>query len=166
MPDGTVIEVGLTEVNNKTVANTWNTVEFDSTFSSPTVISSLQTYNNDELLRLRQRNGDFDSIEMAMEKEEAVVGTNYAAETVGYLAIESGSQDSSSNQTNIDYLADHTGKSVDRKWYDLDIDDYPHLFASIDSYYSRDSAGLRQQLGSIKIEEDTSKDFEMNHTSQ
>lgn len=166
MPDGTVIEVGLTEVSNKTVSDTWKTVEFDNTFSSPTVISSIQTYNNDELLRLRQRNGDLDSIEMAMEKEEALVGTSYATETVGYLAIESGSQADSSDQTNIDYLADHTGKSVNHKWYDLEVNDYPHLFASIDSYNGRDSAGLRQQLGSIKVEEDTSRDFEMNHVTE
>ena len=165
MADGTVIEVGQTEINNQTLSNTWETIEFNNTFDSPTVISSVQTQNNDELLRLRQRRGDADSIEIALEKEEALLNTNYATETIGYLAIESESQgvDLSGN---IDYFTEHTERSVNHQWHDLDTNDYPHLFASINSYYGSDSAGLRQQLGSIKVEEDTSRDSEINHTTE
>lgn len=163
MADGTVVEVGLREVDTNTVSNVWDTIKFGQDFNSPTVVTTVQTDHNQDLVRLRQRKADQDSIEIALEKEEALRYSNYEAETVGYLAINSNLQGSAKN---IDYLTGNTGKVVNHQWYDLDADNYSHLFASINSYYGGDSAGLRQKSDSIMIEEGTSRDNETNHVTE
>ena len=161
MPDGSVLEVGLTEVDMNARASNWDRIEFSNDFNSPTVVSSVQTYNNDEFLRLRQRNGDNSGVDIALEKEEALLTTQYVAETVGYIALEAGQNQLF--EDGINYWAGDSGTNINHKWYELDTGDYPYLFASTNSYYGRDSAGLRYQMGSIRIEEDTSLDNEMGH---
>lgn len=164
MSDGSVLEAGLTEVDMNTRSATWDRIEFSSDFNSPTVLSSVQSYNNDELLRLRQRNGDDFGVDVALQKEEALVKTQYAGETVGYIALETGQNQLS--EDGINYSAGDSGRNVDHRWHQLGVDNYPYLFASTNSYYGGDSAGLRYQMGSIKIEEDTSFDNEMNHVKE
>ncbi len=164
MPDGSILEAGLTEVDMNARSANWDRIEFSNDFNSPTVLSSVQTYNNDELLRLRQRNGDDFGVDIALEKEEAIVKSQYAAETVGYIALEAGQNQLFGD--GINYWAGDSGRNVDHRWHQLGTDNYPYLFASTNSYYGRDSAGLRYQMGSIKIEEDTSLDNEMGHVKE
>ena len=161
MPDGSVLEVGLTEVEMNARESNWDRIELDHDFDSPTVVSSVQTYNNDEFLRLRQRNGDNSGVDIALEKEEALLTTQYATETVGYIALEAGQNQLF--EDGINYWAGDSGRNINHQWYELDTGDYPYLFASIDSYYGPDSAGLRYQMGSIRIDEDTSLDNERGH---
>ena len=164
MPDGSVLEAGLTEVDMNARSANWDRIEFSSGFSSPTVLSSVQTYNNDELLRLRQRNGDEFGVDVALEKEEVVVKSQYAAETIGYIALEAGQNQLLGD--GINYSAGDSGINVDHRWYQLGTDNYPYLFASTNSYYGRDSVGLRYHMGSVKLEEDTSFDNEMGHVKE
>ena len=164
MADGTVIETGLTEVDSKTSSANWDRIEFANNFEAPTVLSSVQTYNNSELVRLRQRNGDLSGIDLALEKEEALVNTDYAPETVGFIALDAG-QDNLLGES-ISYVAGQTGRAVDRRWHSLDIDSHPYVFASTNSFYGVDSVGLRYQMGSVMLEEDTSKDNEINHVTE
>ncbi|MGK7895658.1 MAG: hypothetical protein AB4372_19095 [Xenococcus sp. (in: cyanobacteria)] len=162
MSDGSVLEVGLTEVEMNARASNWDRIEFSNDFDSPTVVSSVQTYNNDEFLRLRQRNGDDSGVDIALEKEEALLTTQYAPETVGYIALEAG--ENQLFEDGINYWVGDSGRNINHQWHELDTGNYPYLFASTDSYYGGDSAGLRYQMGSIRIEEDTSLDNEMGHT--
>ncbi|MEO0835602.1 MAG: Calx-beta domain-containing protein [Cyanobacteria bacterium J06642_3] len=164
MPDGSVLEAGLTEVDMNARSANWDRIKLSSDFNSPTVLSSVQTYNNDELLRLRQRNGKDFGVDVALEKEEALVKTQYAAETVGYIALEAGQNQLFGD--GINYSAGDSGRNVNHRWHQLGIDNYPYLFASINSYYGGDSVGLRYQMGSVKIEEDTSFDNEMGHVKE
>ena len=101
---------------------------------------------------------------LALEKEEALLNTNYQSETVGYLALESGENHLLGD--GINYLANETGRTVNHRWHQLDTNNYTHLFASTNSYYGGDSVGLRHQMGSIMMEEDTSKDLERAHTRE
>ena len=164
MADGRVIEVGLTEVDAYTRSANWDRVEFEHDFNNSTVISSIQTYNNQEFTRLRQRNENGDALDLALEKEEALLKTNYANETVGYMAVESG-QSYLPNE-GISYLAGETGRTINHRWQQLDLDNHPYLFASTNSYYGGDSVGLRYQMGSIMLDEDTSNDNEIRHTQE
>ena len=164
MADGTVMEVGLTEVDAYTRSTNWDRLVLEHDFNNPTVISSIQTYNNPEFTRLRQRNGNEDALDLALEKEEALLKTDYASETVGYMAVEAG-QNYLPNEE-ISYLAGETGRTIDHRWQQLDMDDRPYLFASTNSYYGGDSVGLRYQMGSIMLDEDTSNDNEIRHTTE
>ena len=164
MADGRVMEVGLTEVDAYTRSPNWDRVEFEHNFDNPTVISSIQTYNNQEFTRLRQRNENGDALDLRLEKEEALLKTDYANETVGYMAVESGQ--SYLMGEGISYLAGETGRTMNHRWQELDVDNHQYLFASTNSYYGGDSVGLRYQMGSIMLEEDTSNDNEIRHTQE
>jgi hypothetical protein len=158
------MEVGLTEVDAYTRSPNWDRLEFERNFDNPTVISSVQTYNNPEFIRLRQRNENGDALDLRLEKEEALLKTDYANETVGYMAVESGQSYLMSE--GISYLAGETGRTMNHRWQQLDVDNHQYLFASTNSYYGGDSVGLRYQMGSIMLDEDTSNDNEIRHTKE
>ena len=166
MPDGMVIEVGLREVDAYTRSANWNRLELEHNFDNPTVISSIQTYNNQEFIRLRQRNGNGNILDLALEKEEALLKSDYATETVGYIAVESGQNYLLGERAPMSYFAGETGRTLDHRWQQLNTDTHPYLFASTNSYYGGDSVGLRYQMGSIMLDEDTSKDNEIRHTTE
>ena len=166
MPNGAVIEVGSTQVDAYTRSANWERLELNEDFDAPVIISSVQTYNNEEFLGLRQRNGNDSSIDIALEKEEALLKTNYLSETVGYVAVESGQDYLMGMDREIGYLAGETGRTVNHRWQELDVDRHPYLFATTNSYYGGDSVGLRQQMGSIMLDEDTSRDLETGHTRE
>ncbi|MEL6494279.1 MAG: hypothetical protein AAFQ41_04040 [Cyanobacteria bacterium J06623_7] len=46
------------------------------------------------------------------------------------------------------------------------MQNYPSVLASTNSYYGGDSVGLRYQMGSILLDEDTSRDDEIAHTRE
>ncbi|MEM8676847.1 MAG: hypothetical protein AAGF83_23790 [Cyanobacteria bacterium P01_G01_bin.67] len=165
MSDGTIIEVGTTEVDTYTRQANWSRLELESDFNKPIVISSVQTYNNEEFIRLRQRNGNENGIDLTLEKEEALLKTNYANETVGYIAVEDAPDQVLGG--GINYVAGDTGKTMNHEWQQLDsAHNYPYLFASTNSYFGGDSVGLRYQMGSIMLEEDTSRDYEVAHARE
>ena len=167
MPDGSVLEAGLTDIDTSTRARNWDRLELESDFNEPVIISSVQTYNNEELLRLRQRNGDESGIDLALEKEEALLKTSYQSETVGYITVESSQHNllSEGLSEGINLAAGETGRTVNHRWQQLDkLHNYPYVFASTNSYYGGDSVGLRYQMGSIMLDEDTSRDYEVAHT--
>lgn len=164
MPDGSVLEVGTTEVDAITRSASWDRLQLNSNFDNPTVISSIQTYNNEDFIRLRQRDGNTATVDLALEKEEALLKTDYATETVGYIAVESGEDYLMGEGTR--YVAGDAGRNFDHRWQQLDLENHPYLFASTNSYYGGDSVGLRSQMGSIMLEEDTSRDREIGHTKE
>lgn len=165
MADGTIIEVGTTEVDTYTRQANWSRLALESDFEQPIVISSVQTHNNQEFIRLRQRNGNESGIDLALEKEEALLKTDYANETVGYIAVNSAPDQVLGG--GISYVAGNTGKTINHEWQQLNSAyNYPYLFASTNSYYGGDSVGLRYQMGSIMLEEDTSKDYEVAHARE
>ena len=92
--------------------------------------------------------------------------TDYASETVGYMAVESGQSYLLGEGTEISYLAGETDRTINHRWQQLDLDNHPYLFASTNSYYGGDSVGLRYQMGSIMLDEDTSNDNEIRHTNE
>ena len=171
LPDGTNLEVG-TNSSSDLVSQGFDSVEFDTEFAtSPVVISTVQTNNGGDFVRTRQNNATSNGFSVAMEEEEALKDSGHATEEIGWLAIEPGSGAWGDST----YYAGQTGNSVTHESYSLDFnnlfDDTPQLMAGISSYDGADPGGLRyQNLNSdaveIQIQEDTSYDSEIVHTTE
>ena len=171
LADGTILEVGTIDTN-ATTTSSWSNINFDSEFSAtPAIFSQVQTNNGKSFVRTRQKAASSDGFELAMEEEEALKLSGHATETVGWLAIESGS----GSWDGLDYQAGSTGNNIDHTWdtvnFGQSFDRSPNLFASLASFNGGDAAGLRyRSLGAsavqLKVEEDQSLDREIGHTSE
>ena len=173
LEDGTILEVGTLDTT-KVADNGWEDISFSNDFiDTPVVLSQVQSNNDSEFVRTRQRNADLDGFSVTMEEEEALKNSGHGAETIGWLAIESGSGD----WDGLNYQAGNTGDVVTHRWHELDLSNFattPNLMGSIASYDGKDASGLRyREIGGangstieIKIEEDQSFDSERGHTTE
>ena len=168
LADGTTLEVGTLNTN-QTTSSRWETVDFSDNFQQiPVVLSQVQTNNDSQFVRTRQKNKSVDGFQLTMEEEEALRSSGHATETVGWLAIESGS----GNWDGLDYQASTTGSKIDHTFDTISFgetfDETPDFLASLSSFRGADSAGLRyRNLGTsqvqMKVEEDQSLDNEIAH---
>lgn len=173
LENGTVLEVGMVDTG-KVAANGWENVDLSNDFiDTPVVLSQVQTDNGNQFVRTRQRNASPNGFQVTMEEEEALRNSGHARETIGWLAMDSGSGD----WDELTYQASSTGDAVTQRWYELDLENFattPNLMGSIASYDGADPSGLRYREitganGStieIKIEEDRSFDSEVAHTTE
>ncbi len=179
LSDGTLVEVGTldtdatTNSSNRTLTP-WETVEFDIDFAdTPVIFSQVQTDNEKELVRTRQQNATSNGFEVVMEEDEiqARNGEGRLNETIGYMAIASGS--SSSN--GVTFLAGSTSDTVTHELSNIDFggqfNNIPHFLANIATYDGADPSALRfQNLTTngvqVAVQEDTTFDNETNHTTE
>lgn len=171
LEDGTILEVGTVDTNATTVTE-WAGIDFESDFNTlPAIMSQVQTQNGGQFVRTRQNKASVDGFELAMEEEEALKNSGHASETIGWMAIETGTGSSNG----IDFQAGHTGRRIDHTWdkihFTSDFEESPNLFASVATYRGGDPVGLRyHDLGAsgaqIKLEEDRSFDSEIGHIKE
>lgn len=171
LEDSTVIEVGTVDTN-LLAPNGWENISYASDFTEdPLIFSQVQTDNDSDFVRTRQRNASNSGFQLAMEEEEAYGNSGHKNETVGWLAISAGTGSWGQNS----YQAGQTGNSVTDNWHTINFENSfaqpPAFLASVATYDGPDSSGLRySNLNGdrvrIKIEEDTSKDGETNHTTE
>ena len=170
LEDGTILEVGSLDTNSITTSAEWESIDFNSDFQqTPVILSQVQTYNGGQFVRTRQNLSSSDGFQLAMEEEEALKPTGHVTETLGWLAIESGS----GSWDGLDYQSGHL--AADHNWYTKDFsqsfEESPNLFASLASFYGSDSAGLRYRnldtsQVEIKVEEEQSLDNEIGHVRE
>ena len=171
LEDGTMLEVGTVDTD-LTTNQGWSAINFESDFNStPAVLSNVQTDNDTEFVRTRQRAKSVDGFEMSLEEEEARRASGHGTETVGWLAMEQ----RSGSWSGFDYTVDSTAQVIDDTWdtvsFGQTFDTVPNILASLSSYVGADTAGLRyRNLGAsqvqLKVEEDTSFDLEIGHVSE
>jgi hypothetical protein len=173
LENGTLLEVGTLNTN-KVSASGWENISFKHDFTTtPVVLSQVQTDNDTQFVRTRQRNATADGFSLTLEEEEALRTSGHGTESVGWLAISS----SSGKWDGLNYQAKNLGDVVNHNWYTLDLSNFattPNLLASIASYDEQDPVGLRYRnikttTGSstqIKLEEDQSFDTEIKHTTE
>ncbi|MEL7407076.1 MAG: CARDB domain-containing protein [Cyanobacteria bacterium J06558_2] len=90
LEDGTLLEVGTVDTRKLTTQG-WENLDFDLDFeSTPAILSQVQTYNGNQFVRTRQRRASVDGFLLSMEEEEALKYSGHLTETVGWLAIETG----------------------------------------------------------------------------
>ena len=171
--DDTVLEVGTLNTSatvGKNLANVWETVNFSNTFSDdPVVLSQIQTVaaGGARYLNTRYQSVSPSSVVLALEPEEAATD-QHDAETVGYLAIDSGS----GVWSGLVYKAKTTASVVDDSYYGLSFEsffsDTPAFLSNMSSYNGQDNANLRYtNLTTIGVQvragEDTTVDTELIH---
>lgn len=171
LSDGTRIEVG-TFNDDGLVTSGFGNVDFAEPFeNTPAIFSQVQTFNGSDFVQTRQRNASTGGFEVGMEEEEALNNGGHVEETIGYLAMETGSGIWNGNP----YQVGITSNSVTEQPYDLSFDPVfgqaPKFLASIATYDGSDPAGLRyRNLGAsgvqINIEEEQSLDNEVGHTTE
>lgn len=169
LENGTQLEVGTLN-SDATKNSAWEQIGFSNNFdNTPVILSQVQTNNEDDFVRTRQKNASALGFSLAMEEEEG--NSTHNTETIGWMAISPGG----GNWNGLTYQAGKTGNRITHKWstlkFDKNFEQSPQLLASLATYDGSDSAGLRyQNLNSqgvkIMVEEDTAKDKETSHTTE
>ena len=171
LEDGTLLEVGTVDTDGM-AGQDWASVGFCQSFAdAPAVLSQVQTDNEEDLVVTRQNGATADGFQVATQEEEALISSGHAPETIGWLAMSSGS----GSWDGRSYAAGTTPDQVTDEWYGLEFgagfSETPNLLGSIASFDGPDYAGLRYQSLSadsvqVKVEEEASKDAETNHTTE
>lgn len=171
LSDGTIIEVG-TVTTDATTRSNWHDITFNHDFTdTPMVLTQVQTDNDGTFVRTRQNNTTNNGVSVALEAEEAYLNNGRGAETIAWLAISPGQGNWDGNT----FIAGNTGDQVTHNWHNLDLGNAfsttPKFLGNIAGYDGSDSSGLRYQNLSngqvdIMIEEDTSHDDEIGHTTE
>jgi hypothetical protein len=171
LSDGTVLEVGTLNTDGQ-VTTGFDTVNFSTSFSeTPAVFSQVQTNNGGDFVRTRQQNPTDSSFEVGMEEEEAKLNTHHVEESIGWLAMSPGQ----GNGDGLAFQAGMTGDEVTDAFtpinFSAGLTETPHFLSSLASYDGPNSAGLRYQNLTengveVKVEEDTSLDEEVVHTTE
>jgi hypothetical protein len=137
LSDGAEWEVGTFGLGG---TRRWKSVSFTRPFSKPPhLLLTVQTYNGVDAVTVRARNVSVDGFQAALFEEEALMD-GHAAETIGYVAVDSpGGGVLNLDGTQVPYL--RQSLSADERW----------------------SPVLSQRL---KVEEEESKDTETNHVDE
>ncbi len=165
--DGTKLEAGSFTASNQN----FNAVQFGQSFQvNPVVFTSVATYNGSEAVAGRVRNIGKTGFEYALNEQESKRKTNHAEETIGYIA----SEPTVGSISNVKFAMGRTADTVTHNWYRIDLQtsiDAPFFFAAMQSTDGGDTASLRyRELTStdveVFVEEETSKDNEIKHTTE
>ena len=171
--DGRLVEVGSVTTNatvGTNISPVWETVNFATTFdSSPVVLSQIQTASagGDGYLNVRQQSESVSNVVLALEPEESVT-TAHPAETIGYLAIESGT----SFWSGLFLEANKTPAIATDTWNTHSFEsvylDSPALLSNLATYNGRNNSNLRYNNLTasnvqFQVSEDTTFDTEVIH---
>ncbi|MEE4265201.1 MAG: RHS repeat-associated core domain-containing protein [Desulfobacteraceae bacterium] len=174
LEDGTRLEVGHTDTTASVgpgVSNSWRPITLATPLAAvPAVLTQVQTANDPHWVKTRQQNPGASGFQLSMEQDDAAVGA-HGLETVGWLAIEP----ASGMWNGHPFQAGNTANAVTHNWYTIsfaqDLGPTARFMASLATYDGGDGSALRYQaLGpanvQVKVEEDTTKDSEINHTTE
>ena len=171
LSDGTRLSAG-TSSSNKLSSAGFESLSFSNSFSSaPTVLSQVQTFAGSDWVTTRTKGINADGFQLAMQEEENLNGGIHASETIGWLAIDSGSATdgiTSLQAATTGNSYTHTPKAVS---YSSAFSSAPSLLAKLDSFNGADTANLRISNLSAsgftaRIHEEQSNDSEIDHTTE
>ena len=148
----------------------WKTVTYASGFSATPMVMATQVSNvGSQATVVRLKSVNKTSFRMRLQEEEANDGT-HGKETVHYMAFSTGS--GSINGKSIKVAS--TGRTVQESWVQVNFGgtfSSAGLVATAQSTYGSDAMALRyKKLKStgvqLKVEEEKSKDTEVDHTTE
>lgn len=174
LPDGTEIEAGKLSTSatvGRNFAGSFQTVGFGSPFSAaPLVLTQIQTANDPSWAKTRQLLATTSSFRVALEEEEAST-TAHGAETIGWVAVSPGTGVWSGHR----FEAASTANAVTNAFFPVGFAQSfaspPRFLAALATRDGADNSALRytglSATGvSVKVEEDTTFDAEVAHTSE
>lgn len=166
LDNGAKIESGIFTGSNRS-----NPVNLQQTYGlNPIILTQIITENSAKAVTGRLSNINTISFDYLLQ-EEQLTAKKHPTESVNYIAIEPGKGEIA----NLLYEADITSDSVTQDWSDLtfltEFPDLPFFIAGMQTKDGTDPATVRNQSMSqlaiqIKIEEEQSKDTEIDHTTE
>jgi len=165
--NGMRVEAG--RVNN--VAEGWSSVSYSGSFSSaPVVLSQQVSDNGARATTTRLRNSNASGFQVRVQEQE--LNSGHVAEQVDYIAISAGN--SQVDKSNVLISAGFTGNLVTHNWHGQSFGrnlSEPRIFADMQTFDGGDTAALRytnltSSSVEMKVEEEQSKDDEINHTTE
>ena len=167
LSDGRRLEVGAVQAGA-----TPTRIEFEGDFGgeAPVVFTTLQSRNDPRAAVIRHTNASATGVDVFLQNEEAESGRPPATETVGFLAVSSGSFDLNGLTLTAVSSGDrvtHTTTQVSTGAGAAD----PVAFASLQSFDGPDTAFARlQSVGpdavGVSVQEEASRDAETDHTTE
>ena len=168
LADGSYVEAGrfITE------SVTWSKViDFNLSFNlKPVLVTSINTFNGENGITAHIRDISTDGFSYKHQKQEIDMTTAaHASETVSYIAWEP----SSGQLGNMTYEVNRTGAEVRHYWFSIAFQEIfttgTAFIAEIQTTNGGNTMSLRyitkdQAQAEVRIEEETSKDAETNHT--
>lgn len=168
LTDGTQIVAGTTELTNEST----RTISFGDSFSgTPLVIAQTMTNNDGAAVVERIRAITNTNFKIQFNEEEIADGI-HATETVGYIAIDQGiavSGDTSLNAVTTGNTVTHQNTTVN--FGDIGGSTTPVILSDMQTRDGGDAATLRHRSQTstsvtVWVEEEQSKDSELNHTTE
>ena len=166
LESGLVLEAGTTTLNQS-----WQTVSLSQTFANtPVVFTQAQTNNDPSAVTTRQRNATSSSFQVRLQEEQANDDV-HADETVGYIALTTGSGVLDGKGYEVNVTPDVV---THKKWTSITFErsyTTPIFLAHMQTFGGSDPAALRyRNLGEssvqVFVEEEKSADSEIGHTSE
>jgi|GEM_PF-1311383 len=161
-----VISGCTTRTNNKNIS-------FTSTFpvtSTPIVISSSMTENGGNPITTRVWDIDSSGFKLALQEEE--FNSTHAPETVGYIAIQPGTVNDTTNGFKLEAeLKSNVDNTTDSITYASTFESTPAFVAAIQTMNEADTAALRldsnsKTTASLYVDEELSCDSETTHANE
>ncbi len=177
-----VVEAGIYELENgkilqagnlENVTDNWESQTFDIEFNqTPLVFGQCITNNEEDAVNVFFDENVTSTTEISLKlKEQDRATGGHSAETVSWVAVESGTISNSTNN----FEMNTSGRVVDEIWetisFSQTFQNTPLFIGNIASEYGGDAAALRyQNLGSqsvqVFVEEETCGDTEIGHTNE
>ena len=166
LSDGRTLQAGSLTASG----NGWNDIFFADAFvNQPVVMSQVGSANDVAAVTARLRNVSLTDFDMQLEEEEGS-GNDHGAETVYWVAIESGQQ-----STDVPNEAGVTGDQVTHEWHTISFSQSysasPIFLGGFQTTDGGDPATMRYQNltgGSVEVfaEEEQANDDEIGHTTE
>ncbi len=147
-------------------------VSFSSSFSTtPVVVYSMMTYNDNEAVSTRAWNIDSNGFDLSMQQEEEGDGT-HPEETIGYIAIEPGQVDDLVKNLKLEAGFQN---NVDENSTTINLattfSSTPNFIAAMQTMNDTDTAVLRmnsltQSTAQLYVQEEKSCENESNHANE
>ena len=171
--EGVRIEAGKFQTNKwlagdwSTIFDRWNTVNYYYSFPvAPIVFSQIQDFTYTGFAHTRIRNVGTTSFQTSPEPQGSVLFV-FTTVTVGWIAVEQ-HVITGFSEAGIGVSTDEVFRRIT---FQQTFPSPPHVIAWMQTYYEGDSAGVRGYLLTntglyVKVEEDTTRDAEINHVNE
>ena len=172
MSDGTKITLGTVSSNDLISNAHESTFDIGSSLTNPAIFTQIQTTNDSNWVVTRVRNLTSSTFILGLQEQESFSSHSHGEETVGYLAIEKGSNKSNGSHTiDVGETSNSYTHSIGSQSFGTNFSATPALIVKMATRDGADASNVRttsisDSSFSAYIDEESSRDSEQNHTTE
>ncbi len=172
MSDGTKITLGTVSSNDLISNAHESTFDIGSSLTNPAVFTQVQTTNDSNWVVTRVRSVTSSTFVLGLQEQESFYSDGHAEETVGYLAIEKGSNKSNGSHTiDVGETSNSFTHSIGSQSFGTTFSGTPALIVKMATRDGGDASNVRttsisDSSFSAYIDEESSRESEQNHTTE